>query len=143
MRKQQIFYFIQDLAVTWLPEITSEITINIIIYLAIFQAMIHKSNQISYIIRHFDIIRKTGEKSYSIIPSLDQNVLFRYTEITAEWKLFQFQMPKTILCITNKHKTLLYYKQLKEISVNSNLSLVISEVILADVCRNHRHSAVF
>ena len=34
-------------------------------------------------------------------------------------------MPKTILCITTKHKTLLYYKQLKEISVNSNLSLVI------------------
>ena len=45
--------------------------------------------------------------------------------------------------LTNKHKTLLYYKQLKEISVNSNLSLVISEVILADVYRNHHHSSVF
>ena len=43
----------------------------------------------------------------------------------------------------NKHKYLLYYKQLKEISVISNLSLVISGVILADVYRNHRHRSVF
>ena len=73
------------------------------------------------------VLERQEEKSYSIKGGLDQNVLCRYTEITAEWKLFQFQMPKSILCITTKHKTLLYYKQLKEISVNSNLSLVILE----------------
>ena len=106
--------------------------------------MVHKSNQINYIIRHFNmpVLERKEEKSYLIKGDLDHNVLFRCTEITAECKLFQFQMPKPILCITNKHKTLLYYKQLKEISVNSNLSLVISGVIVADVYRNHRHSSV-
>ena len=82
--------------------------------------MVHKSNQINDIIRHFNmpVLDRQEEKSYSIQVGLDQNALFRCTEITAEWKLFQFfQMPKIILCITNKHKTLLYYKQLKEISV--------------------------
>ena len=88
------------------------------------------------------VLERQEEKSYSIKGGLDKNVLFRCTKITAEWKLFQFQMPKTILCITNKHKTLLYYKQLKDISVNSNLSLVISGVILADVYQNNRHSSV-
>ena len=38
--------------------------------------------------------------------------------------------PISLTCITNKYKTLLYHKRLKKkISVNSNLSLVISGVI--------------
>ena len=89
------------------------------------------------------VLERQEEKSYLIKGGLDQNVLCRCTEIIPEWKLFQFQMPKIIICITNKHKTLLNYKELKEISINSNLSLVISGVILADVYRNHHHSSIF
>ena len=40
------------------------------------------------------VLERQEEKSYSIKGGLDQNVLFRCTEITAEWKLFQFQMLK-------------------------------------------------
>ena len=82
------------------------------------------------------VLERQEEKLYSIKGGLDQNVLFRCTKITAELKLFQFQMPETILCITNKHKTVLYYKQLREISVNSNFSFVISGVILDNVYRH-------
>ena len=39
------------------------------------------------------VLERQEEKSYSIKGGLDQNVLLRCTEITAEWKLFQFQMP--------------------------------------------------
>ena len=39
-----------------------------------------------YIIRHFNmpVLERQEEKSYSIKDGLDQNVLFRCTEITAE-----------------------------------------------------------
>ena len=50
--------------------------------------------------------------------------------------LFQFHMPKIALNI--KHITLLYFKQFKEISVKSDLILVISKVNSADVYQNQR-----
>ena len=102
-------------------------------YLTIFQAMVHKSNQINYIIRHFNmpLLERQEEKSYSIKGGLDQNACLDVPKSPQNENCSSFKCQKTILCLTNKHKTLLYYKQLKEISVNSNLSLVISGEILA------------